>query len=119
VDPCPSWQRSGKRISGGFYDNDGVVDVTLLLAGPATFQVVPRRDVCRMLANQKDGIGQTLLESRFVTADSISRRTRALEALVGRARGAGSVASPDLADKVAHGCGRSSVMARRFHLRLL
>jgi hypothetical protein len=52
MDPIPSCQ-SGNRYGGG-YDNDGVV-VTLLLAGPATFQVVSflvaQKDayVCRML----------------------------------------------------------------------
>jgi hypothetical protein len=85
------------------------VVVTLLLAGPATFQVVSfliaQKDAnaCRMLVNQKDGIRQTLLESKFVTGDSISRRTRALEALVARARGAGFVASPDLAKRLGDG----------------
>ncbi|KAJ1461643.1 hypothetical protein M885DRAFT_558078 [Pelagophyceae sp. CCMP2097] len=56
-----------------------------------------------MLVNQKDGIGQTLLESKFVTGDSISRRTRALKALVGRACGAGSVASLDVAKRLGDG----------------
>ncbi|KAJ1446589.1 hypothetical protein M885DRAFT_591748, partial [Pelagophyceae sp. CCMP2097] len=61
----------GKRQNAGFHDNDGVVVVTLLLSGPATFQfvsfIVAKKDanVCRMLVNQKDGIGQTLLDSKF------------------------------------------------------
>jgi len=99
----------GKRQNAGFHDNDGVVVVTLLLFGPATFQfvsfIVAKKDanVCRMLVNQKDGIGQTLLDSKFVTGDAGSAGASALEALARRASNTGSVASPDLAVRLGDG----------------
>ncbi|KAJ1444426.1 hypothetical protein M885DRAFT_580894 [Pelagophyceae sp. CCMP2097] len=87
----------------------GAEDAVYAVFGPVTFQfvsfIVAKKDanVCRMLVNQKGGIGQTLLETKFVTGDAGSAGASALEALARRASNTGSVASPDLAVRLGVG----------------
>jgi hypothetical protein len=103
----------GKAVESGFFDNDRVVVVTLLVVHETAFQVVSfklrskDKDRCKMLINQKGGIGKMFLESKFVTGDTVSDRTRAL---LGAFRGGGDnseYAGVDLAARF--GTGWTSV----------
>ena len=87
----------GKRAGAGFYNNNGVVNVTLLLsADSGMFQVVSfviakdDSQKCRMLVNQRGGIGNVLLESKFVGREAASARTRVLVALLRDCSGRGA-----------------------------
>ena len=72
------------KAAPGFYLNDDVVAVTLIAAHATRLQVLTFRlkskdaTICKRLVNQKGGIGTQLIESKYVTGDAVSARTKAI-----------------------------------------